>query len=584
MKPLSVRALAAALAIAVLTLVSGCASGPHADPRDPLEPFNRGVYAFNDGLDRAVLKPVAQTYVDVVPSFVRTGVNNFFNNLSDAWSAVNSALQLKGQAAVDNLFRVQINTLFGLGGLIDIASDANIERHSEDFGQTLGHWGVPSGPYLVLPVLGSSTLRDAAVLPVETVGNGVTYIDPESARWWLYGLRAVDARAGLLRVGTLLDDAAAGPLQLHARRLFAEAAERRLRWQPPRQRAVRSGPAACGAEVVAYKLGEPGRRAGFQTCGALCPTQWRIEPMLNRRNAVRVMGACALVLTHASMGLAWAADEAPDEMIKRLSTDVLNTIKSDPAMQGGDVGKIIALVDGKVMPNVNFLRMTASAVGPAWRQATPEQRQKLQDEFKVLLVRTYSGALSQVSDQEIVVRPLRAAAEDKEVMVRHRGARPGRPDPARLPAREDAGPGGRLEDLQPERAGRLVGRDLPQPVRAGDQHQGHRWPDRQPGAAQQDQQRSQEELMLVLPAELTHTQAMGSLQMLLQGLAAQKGPVLVDAAALTRFDSSALAVLLQCRREALGQGRGFAVRGLPQRLRDLAVVYGVGELVPAAPD
>lgn len=208
MKFPSVRACAAALALAVVALISGCASGPHADPRDPLEPFNRGVYAFNDGLDRAVLRPVAQTYVDVVPSFVRTGVNNFFNNLSDAWSVINSALQLKGQAAVDNLFRVQINTLFGLGGLIDIASDANIERHTEDFGQTLGHWGMPSGPYLVLPVLGPSTVRDAAVMPVETYGNGITYIDPQSARWWLQGLRVVDGRSGLLRVGALLDDAA----------------------------------------------------------------------------------------------------------------------------------------------------------------------------------------------------------------------------------------------------------------------------------------------------------------------------------------------------------------------------------------
>ena len=208
MKFLPVRAVAVVLGLATLALAGGCASGPHADPRDPLEPFNRSIYAFNDGVDRAVLKPVAQAYVDVLPSFVRTGVNNFFGNLSDAWSAVNSLLQLKGQAAVDNLFRVQMNTLFGLGGLIDVASDANIERHNEDFGQTLGYWGVPSGPYLVLPLLGPSTLRDTAVMPVETVGNGVTYIDPERARVGLYVLRAVDGRAGLLRVGNLLDDAA----------------------------------------------------------------------------------------------------------------------------------------------------------------------------------------------------------------------------------------------------------------------------------------------------------------------------------------------------------------------------------------
>ena len=113
-----------------------------------------------------------------------------------------------------------------------------------------------------------------------------------------------------------------------------------------------------------------------------------------------------------------AADEAADALIKRLSTEVLDNIKADKAIQDGDVSRIIALVDAKIMPNVNFQRMTASAVGPTWRQATPEQQKRLQDEFKILLVRTYAGALTQVSDQTITVRPLRAAAEDKEVVVR----------------------------------------------------------------------------------------------------------------------------------------------------------------------
>lgn len=114
---------------------------------------------------------------------------------------------------------------------------------------------------------------------------------------------------------------------------------------------------------------------------------------------------------------AYAAEEAPDVMIKRLSTDVLDNIKTDKNIQSGDLSRIITLVDGKIMPNVNFQRMTASAVGPAWRQATPEQQKRLQDEFKILLVRTYAGALSQVSDQTITVKPLRAAADDKEVVV-----------------------------------------------------------------------------------------------------------------------------------------------------------------------
>jgi phospholipid transport system substrate-binding protein len=113
-----------------------------------------------------------------------------------------------------------------------------------------------------------------------------------------------------------------------------------------------------------------------------------------------------------------AADEAADALIKRLSTEVLDSIRADKSIQAGDVGRIVTLVDTKIMPNVNFQRMTASAVGPAWRQATPEQQKRLQDEFKTLLVRTYAGALTQIVDQTIVVKPMRAAPEDKEVVVR----------------------------------------------------------------------------------------------------------------------------------------------------------------------
>ena len=136
---------------------------------------------------------------------------------------------------------------------------------------------------------------------------------------------------------------------------------------------------------------------------------------------------------------ALAADELPDALIKRLSTDVLDSIKADKTIQNGDVSRIVALVDQKIMPNVNFQRMTASAVGPAWRQATPEQQTRLQEEFKTLLVRTYAGALSQVSDQTIVVKPLRAAAEDKEVVVRTEVK--GRGDPIQLDYRLEKTPG-----------------------------------------------------------------------------------------------------------------------------------------------
>ena len=147
------------------------------------------------------------------------------------------------------------------------------------------------------------------------------------------------------------------------------------------------------------------------------------------------LGLSALV----AMPAAHAGDEAPDALIKRLSTDVLQAIKDDPVIQAGDTGRIVNLVDTRVMPNVNFQRMTASAVGPGWRQATPEQQKRLQDEFKILLVRTYSGALAQVSDQTISIKPLRAAADDAEVLVRTEIR--GRGDPIQLDYRLEKTPG-----------------------------------------------------------------------------------------------------------------------------------------------
>lgn len=136
---------------------------------------------------------------------------------------------------------------------------------------------------------------------------------------------------------------------------------------------------------------------------------------------------------------AQAEDEAPDALIKRLSVDVLETIKGDKAIRAGDMNRLIALVDARIMPNVNFGRMTASAVGPAWRQATPEQQKRLQEEFKTLLVRTYAGALAQVSDQTIAMKPLRAAPEDKEVLVRSEVKGSG--DPIQLDYRLEKTPG-----------------------------------------------------------------------------------------------------------------------------------------------
>ena len=167
---------------------------------------------------------------------------------------------------------------------------------------------------------------------------------------------------------------------------------------------------------------------------------------MNRRIFSHFVGASLAMALLVAAPFARASDEAPDALIKRTSTEVLDSIKSDKAIQGGDVGKIIALVDSKVMPNVNFTRMTASAVGRNWRQATPEQQKRLQDEFKILLVRTYSGALSQVKDQTVNVKPLRAAAGDTEVQVRTEII--GRGDPIQLDYRMEKTPSGwKIYDL-----------------------------------------------------------------------------------------------------------------------------------------
>lgn len=199
-----------ALVVAAL-LLSACATGPNANPRDPLEPFNRSMYGLNDAVDRAVIKPVATAYRDVLPSPVRTGVSNFFNNLQDLWSFVNNTLQLKGEGAGNSIVRFGVNTVFGLGGLIDIATEMRIERHTEDFGQTLGRWGVGAGPYVVLPLLGPSTVRDTAALPVDMKGNVVSQVDHVPTRNSALTLSLVDRRSQLLDASRMLEEVALDP-------------------------------------------------------------------------------------------------------------------------------------------------------------------------------------------------------------------------------------------------------------------------------------------------------------------------------------------------------------------------------------
>jgi phospholipid-binding lipoprotein MlaA len=186
-------------------LLTGCASsGAGKNPKDPLEGFNRGVYRFNDSVDRAVLKPVAQGYNKVTPKPVRNMVHNFFSNLDDVVVTFNDLLQLKfAQAAADGS-RVLINSTFGILGLLNVAE--RLEKHNEDFGQTMGYWGVSSGPYVVLPFLGPSNVRDGIGLYGDTYINPLGNLEDVSLRNQLYIARGIDQRARVLDMEKVVDD------------------------------------------------------------------------------------------------------------------------------------------------------------------------------------------------------------------------------------------------------------------------------------------------------------------------------------------------------------------------------------------
>jgi phospholipid-binding lipoprotein MlaA len=204
------RSLAIALAACLL---GACAATPNGagNPDDPLESFNRPIHAFNDAVDRNALQPVARGYRTVVPGPVDTGISNFFDNLDDILVLFNSALQLKPRATAITTSRLFVNTTIGLAGVIDVAGMMGATKQNEDFGQTLGYWGVDRGPYLVLPLLGPSTLRDTGGLvvdyqidPVDQIGDSDTWLAAQT-------LRVVDRRAALLGATDVLDTAAVDP-------------------------------------------------------------------------------------------------------------------------------------------------------------------------------------------------------------------------------------------------------------------------------------------------------------------------------------------------------------------------------------
>jgi phospholipid-binding lipoprotein MlaA len=203
------RAAPTAAVLAAAVALGGCASVANPVPQDPLERLNRGTQAFNDAVDDAVLKPVAEGYQKVVPQFARTAVTNFFGNLGDGWSAVNHLLQGKPAPALEMGLRMAVNSSFGLVGLLDVASEAGLEKQSEDLGQTLGVWGVPAGPYLVLPLLGPSSIRDTAARPRDKGATSLSRVDVrEGALFAAPALEVVNTRANLLGATRLLDDIA----------------------------------------------------------------------------------------------------------------------------------------------------------------------------------------------------------------------------------------------------------------------------------------------------------------------------------------------------------------------------------------
>jgi len=194
-----------------LLLLGGCASTGNL--RDPLEPINRGIYQFNDGVDRALIKPAAEFYRFAIPPFMRTGVRNFFSNLNDVIVALNNLLQGKLTMAASDVGRILLNSTVGLLGLFDAATEVGLEKHNEDFGQTLGYWGIGDGPYLVLPLLGPSSARDAVGWFGDYYAWPISYLEPDRHRNILIAARFVTARADLLEASRILETAALDPYE-----------------------------------------------------------------------------------------------------------------------------------------------------------------------------------------------------------------------------------------------------------------------------------------------------------------------------------------------------------------------------------
>jgi len=197
--------------ICLAALSAGCATVTSPDKRDPWETFNRSMYTFNDTLDRAIARPVAQAYKDYLPTAVQRGTSNFFHNIGDVVVVVNDILQLKLAQAVQDFARLMVNSILGVYGLFDVATQLDLPKHKEDFGQTLATWGVGDGPYLVLPFLGPSNVRDAISLPADWEVDPVLDINDSTRRWEASLLRIIDKRASYLEATRAMEKSGIDP-------------------------------------------------------------------------------------------------------------------------------------------------------------------------------------------------------------------------------------------------------------------------------------------------------------------------------------------------------------------------------------
>lgn len=202
---------ATVLALVTSLLLSSCATVSAPDDRDPWESFNRSVFEFNDDFDKGIGQPVAEAYKDYLPGAVQTGVNNFFSNIDDILVVFNDLLQFKFEQAAQDFGRFTFNTTFGLLGLFDVATHMDMPKHNEDFGQTLATWGVGNGPYLVLPFLGPSNVRDTTGLVVDAYVSPLVNIEDNETRWGLIVLRAIDKRSNLLEATRLMEKSGIDP-------------------------------------------------------------------------------------------------------------------------------------------------------------------------------------------------------------------------------------------------------------------------------------------------------------------------------------------------------------------------------------